>query len=244
MPLIRSILFALFFYPGSVGAVTLALLAAPLGTPAVLKVSRSWAYYHRWCARWLLGIRVRVEGAIPAEPVLVASKHESMFETLELIILLPDPAVVVKKELTEIFGWGRAARAHGVIPVDREGSATALRIMMRAARAAVAAGRSIVIFPEGTRTAPGTRAALRPGFAGLYRTLGLPVVPVALDSGRVYPRRGFVKYPGTVTFRFCAPIEPGLKRDVIEARVLEAINRLNGPGPDAASSGDQPASSG
>lgn len=228
MALIRSILFALFFFPGSVGAVTLALLVAPLGTPAVLKVSRGWAYYHRWCARWLLGIRVRVEGVIPAYPALVAAKHESMFETLELIILLPDPAVVVKKELADIPGWGRAARAHGVIPVDREGSATALRIMMRAAKAAVAAGRSIVIFPEGTRIPPGERAPLRPGFAGLYRTLGLPVVPVALDSGRVYPRKGFVKHAGVVTFRFCDPIEPGLKREAIEARVLEAINGLNG----------------
>ena len=229
MALIRSILFALFFFPGSVGAVTLALIAAPFGTPPVLKVSRGWAYYHRWCARWLLGIRIRVEGVIPQEPTLVAAKHESMFETLEMIILLPDPAVVVKKELADIFGLGRAARAHGVIPVDRDGSATALRVMMRAAKAAVAAGRSIVIFPEGTRIDPGVRAPLRPGFAGLYRTLGLPVVPVALDSGRVYPRKGFVKRPGVVTFRFGDPIPPGLKRDEIEARVLDAINLLNIP---------------
>jgi 1-acyl-sn-glycerol-3-phosphate acyltransferase len=219
----------LFFYPGSVGAVTLALIAAPFGTPAVLKVSRGWAYYHRWCARWLLGIRIRVEGTIPQQPTLVAAKHESMFETLEVIILLPDPAVVVKKELADIPGWGRAARAHGVIPVDRDGSATALRVMMRAAKAAVAAGRSIVIFPEGTRTLPGVRAPLRPGFAGLYRTLGLPVVPVALDSGRLYPRKGFVRRPGVVTFRFGEPIPPGLKREEIETRVLDAINALNGP---------------
>ncbi|HEX8445915.1 MAG TPA: lysophospholipid acyltransferase family protein [Sphingomonas sp.] len=229
MAVVRSILFMIAFAPGSVGAVLLALLAAPFGTPPVLKVSRGWAYYHRWCARWLLGIRVRIEGVIPNEPVLVAAKHESMFETLELIILLPDPAVVVKKELADIPGWGRAARAHGVIPVDRDGSATALRIMMRAAKAALAAGRSIVIFPEGTRTAPGVRAPLRPGFAGLYRTLGLPVVPVALDSGRVYPRRGFVKRAGVVTFRFGPPIPPGLRRAEIEAQVLDAINAFNPP---------------
>ena len=97
---------------------------------------------------------------------------------------------------------------------------------MRAAEAAIAEGRPIIIFPEGTRVPPGETPPLQPGFAGLYRALKLPVVPVAVDSGRLAPRNSFVKRPGIVTFRFGAAIPPGLKRDEIEARVHAAINAL------------------
>jgi len=229
MAAIRSVLFALVFYAGTVGAVVLALLATFAGHASVLRVARGWAYFHRWCTRWLLGIGVRVEGAVPIGPAVVAAKHESMFETIEMLVLLVDPAVVVKQELADLPGWGRAARLHGVIPVDREGSGTALRRMIRAARAAVAAHRSIVIFPEGTRVPPGARPELRAGFAGLYRQLGLPVVPVAINSGRLFPRKSFIKRAGTITFRFGEPIPPGLRREEIEARVHSAINLLNPP---------------
>jgi 1-acyl-sn-glycerol-3-phosphate acyltransferase len=123
-------------------------------------------------------------------------------------------------------GWGRAARLYGMIPVDRAGGATALRRMLKAADQAVAAGRPIIIFPEGTRVAPGEQPPLQPGFAGLYRALGLPVVPVAIDSGRLWPRHRFIKRPGFVTFRFADPIPPGLPRREIEARVHAAINAL------------------
>ena len=117
-------------------------------------------------------------------------------------------------------------RRYGAIPVDRAGGAAALRRMMRAAEAAIAEGRPIVIFPEGTRVPPGERPPLQPGFAGLYRALRLPVVPVALDSGRLWPRRRFVKRPGIVTMRFGEPIPPGLPRAEIEAAVHAAINAL------------------
>jgi 1-acyl-sn-glycerol-3-phosphate acyltransferase len=116
---------------------------------------------------------------------------------------------------------------YGVIPIDRAGGAAALRMMMRAAEEAIKEGRPIVIFPEGTRVSPGERPPLQPGFAGLYRALKLPVVPLALDSGKVWPRRSLVKRPGTVTMRFGEAIQPGLKRDEIEARVHEAINALD-----------------
>ena len=221
----RTLLFMLFFYPVTALFVMAAFAAAVFGRRALSAVALSWARYHRWCANRLLGIRTRTEGHVPTAPVLVAAKHQSMFETLELVLLLGGAAAVVKRELGDMPGWGWAARRYGVIPVDRGGGAAALRKMLQAGQATVAEGRSIFIFPEGTRVAPGDRPPLQPGFAGLYRALGLPVVPVAIDSGRLWPRRGPRK-PGIVTMRFGDPIPPGLPRAQIEARVHEAINAL------------------
>ena len=226
MDLVRSILFAMFFYPATVLAVLAAGAATFRGQEPVFAVSLLWARYHRWCATHLLGVRTRIEGSVPAGAVLVASKHQSMYETLELLFLLHRPAAVVKRELAELPGWGWVARRYGVIPVDRAGGAAALRHMLKAARRALAQRRAILIFPEGTRVAVGTQPPLQPGFAGLYRALDVPVVPVALDSGRVWPRRSFVKRPGIVTMRCGDPIPPGLPRKEIEARVHEAINAL------------------
>ena len=230
MSMLRSILFALLFYPGSVLVVLSGFPAALIGPKAVAAVTHTWARYHRWCARYLLGIRTRLEGSFPTSPVLVALKHQSMFETVEVLVILDSPAVVLKRELADLPGWGWVARAYGVIPVDREGGATALRRMLKAGREAIEQGRSIAIFPEGTRVLPGEQPALQSGFAGLYRALGLPVVPVAIDSGRLWPRKGFVKRPGIVTMRIGDTIPPKLPRDEIEARVHAAINMLDSPG--------------
>ena len=224
---VRSAVFALVFYVGSVPFILLALAAAPGGVQAVGTMARAWARFHLVCARLLLGVRLRVEGTIPRETVLIAAKHESMFETVQLFRLLHDPAVVAKAELFRIPGWGAVARHYGNIPVERDGSAGALRAMLRAASAAKAQHRAILIFPEGTRVASGEAPPLQPGFAGLYRSLALPVVPIALDSGRIWPH-GFLKRSGTILFRFGDPIPAGLPRDVIEARVHAAINTLNG----------------
>ncbi len=226
LAVIRSALFAGVFYAGSVPFILLALAAASRGVPAVGTVARAWARFHLACARRLLGVRLRIEGPIPAEPALIAAKHESMFETVQLFRVLHDPAVVAKAELFRIPGWGAVARRYGNIPVEREGSAGALRTMLRAAHAAKAQHRAILIFPEGTRVARGQAPPLRSGFAGLYRALGLPVVPVAIDSGRIWPH-GFLKRPGTIIFRFGEPISAGLSREAIEARVHAAINLLN-----------------
>ena len=226
MHALRSILFALFFYPGSVVAVALAFPAAAIGPGPLAWVTHSWAWYHRWCAALLLGVRSRVEGVKPQSAVIVAAKHQSMFETIEVLLILDRPAVVMKRELADLPGWGWVARRYGVIPVDRDGGATALRRMLKAARASIADGRPIVIFPEGTRVLPGEQPQLQAGFAGLYRALGVPVVPIALDSGKIWPRRSFVKHPGIVTMRFGEEIPPGLPRDEIEARVHAAINLL------------------
>ena len=227
MNTLRTLLFALFFYPGTAGAVLLAFPAALLGREAVIRVTHGWARWHRWCAAGFLGVRSRVEGRRPQGAMIVAAKHQSMFETIEMLLLLERPAVVMKRELADIPGWGWVARRYGIIPVDRKGGAAALRRMLRAAQAAIAEGRPIMIFPEGTRVAPGEQPPLQAGFAGLYRSLGIPVVPVALDSGRLWPRHRFTKRSGVVTVRFDDPIPPGLSRPGVEAAVHKAINALD-----------------
>jgi len=226
MAAFRSLLFALVFYGGTVPAVLLSFPASLFGTRAVRGCAHAWVRFHRLCARSILGIATRVEGAPPPGAALIAVKHQSMYETLEIILMLKEPAIVLKRELTQIPLWGWVVRRYGVIPVDRTAGAAALRLMMRAGEAAVAEGRPIIIFPEGTRVPPGSQPPLQPGFAGLYRALKLPVAPVAVNSGRLSPRNSFVKRPGIVTFRFGEVIPPGLKRDAIEAAVHKAINVL------------------
>jgi 1-acyl-sn-glycerol-3-phosphate acyltransferase len=223
---VRSLLFALVFYGGTIPFVLLAFPVSLLGTHAVRWWAHLWARFHKLCARWLLGVRTRVEGTPPKGACLVACKHQSMYETLEMILLLDEPATVLKRELSDIPLWGWVTRRYGVIPVDRTGGAVALRRMMRAAEAAIAEGRPIAIFPEGTRVPVGETPPLQSGFAGLYRALKLPVVPVAMDSGRLVPKGSFIKRPGVVTMRFFPPIEPGLPRAEIEAKVHAAINVL------------------
>lgn len=227
MNVVRSLIYTLVFYPISVFFVIGSALAAPFGFRAVMAGPRAWAHFHHWCVRWILGIRIRVEGEVPQTGVIAALKHESFYETTEILRLFRVPAVVFKAELMKIPMWGMAARAHGVIPVEREAGASALRVMLKAARAAVAAGRPIVIFPEGTRVPHGECPPLRPGIAGLYKSLNLPVVPIALDSGRLWPRRSFVKRAGVITFKVGEAIPAGLDRDEAEARIHAAINALN-----------------
>src|SRR5688500_4031571 len=226
MSILRSALFALIFYSGTVVAVLLSFPVSLFGTNAIRGWARGWCWFHSACAKRLLGIRSRIEGVPPAGPALVAVKHQSMFETLEMMLMLSQPAIVLKRELADLPLWGWVVRRYGVIPVDRSGGAAALRGMMRAAEAAIAEGRPIVIFPEGTRVAPGEQPPLQPGFAGLYRALKLSVVPVAVDSGRLWPRHRLVKRPGIVTFRFGEPVPPGLPRREVETVVHAAMNSL------------------
>jgi 1-acyl-sn-glycerol-3-phosphate acyltransferase len=226
MAALRSFLFALVFYGGTVVAVLLSFPISLFGTRAIRRWAYRWVRFHRWCARHILGIGARVEGTPPHGAALVPVKHASMFETLEIIHLLDQPAMVLKRELIDIPLWGWVVKRYGVIPIERSGGAAALRRMMRAAEAAIAEGRPIVIFPEGTRVPPGETPPLKPGFAGLYRALKLPVVPVAVDSGLLWPKGRFVKRPGIVTMRFMPALPPGLPRAEIEAAVHRAINDL------------------
>ena len=238
MDWLRTIGFSLFFYGLSVPMVICCPLAALFGREALRGYANRWLALLRWSARTFLGIETRIEGTIPSGPVLFAAKHESIYEALELTRLLGTPASVMKRELASIPIWGWCARRYGVIIVDRAANAAALRGMMRDARAALDEGRSVMIFPEGTRVAPGEAPPLRAGFAGLYRMLGLPVVPIAVRSGHVWPRKG-PKQPGVVTFHFGEIIPPGLPRAEAEARVHEAINLLNPPPPACLGEGDQ-----
>jgi 1-acyl-sn-glycerol-3-phosphate acyltransferase len=225
LAVLRSVAFYLLFYGASVVFV-LAALAALVFPPRVSrKVPDAWARFHRWCVVHVLGIAVVLEGRPVAGSALYALKHETMFEAIEAPLFFRQPVPFAKAELFRIPGWGRAARAYGAIPVAREQGAKALRTMIGEARRFAGDGRPLVIFPEGTRVPRGEVAPLRSGFAGLYKMLGLPVIPVAIDSGRTYG--GTWKRRGTITIRFGEPIPPGLPRAEIEARVLRAINVLN-----------------
>lgn len=226
MRVLRSLLFYAVFYGATVGFVLASLIAvAFLPGPRFRAIPNAWSRCHRWCVINILGITVRVEGARLSEPALYAIKHESFFEAIDLGTMLDNPVPFAKEELFRIPGWGRVARAYGNIPVMRDAGAKGLRVMLAEARTHIGTGRPLAIFPEGTRIPHGERPALRSGFAGLYKLLGLPVVPVAVDSGPIYQR--WWKRRGTITVRFCEPIPPGLPREEVEARVHAAINALN-----------------
>jgi 1-acyl-sn-glycerol-3-phosphate acyltransferase len=225
MDLIRSLLFALLFYPGTLLYVLTVIAVSPIGDAPVQAVVHAWSKFHHRLVRHVLGIRSQWDGAIPDGPFLIAVKHQSMMEAVDTLHFALCPVVVMKRELTTIplFGW--VTRRYGVIGVDRDAGAAALRVMMKEAKAAIAGGRPVIIFPEGTRVPYGASPPLQSGFAGLYRALGLSVVPVAHDVGRLW-HKGFVKRSGTVHFKVGEVIPPGLKRDEVEARVHAAINAL------------------
>ncbi|MEY4238385.1 MAG: hypothetical protein RL339_986 [Pseudomonadota bacterium] len=228
MIILRNILFYAAFYLGSPGYVLLAAAQYALGLhDAFRNTVEAWSRFHVVCARNLLGIKLVVEGHIPSGPILIAMKHQSFYEAINAPGFFERPAVFAKAELTRIPVWGRIGQRYGLIAVRRDQGASALRKMLAAARAFSAEGRPLVIFPEGTRVPFGERRELQAGFAGLYKLLGLPVVPVAANSGPLYHR--WLKQPGTVIYRIGETIPPGLPREEIEARVQDAINALNGP---------------
>lgn len=223
MQWLRSALYAAIFYPGTVLFVLAGLVVSPFGRDATRALVRSWAVFHHVLASGILAIRNEISGTVPKGAVLIAVKHESMYETMAMVWIANTPAIVLKRELSQIplFGW--LTRRYGVIPVDRNAGSKALRAMMEQGRELAAGGRAVIIYPEGTRVPHGSAPPLRSGFAGLYRALGLPVVPVAVDSGRLWTK-GLLKRSGTVRFQIGEPIPAGLKREEIETRVHAAIN--------------------
>jgi 1-acyl-sn-glycerol-3-phosphate acyltransferase len=224
---LRSTGFYVAFYGGTLLFLAAGLLALPFGSRRAMQgVAAAWTRWHRRCVTRLLGIRIVVSGELPREGALVAMKHESFFEALDLGVLFDSPVIFAKAELLRIPVWGTVASACGLVPVEREQGAKALRTMVAAARARARDGRVFAIFPEGTRVPHGTEPKLRSGFAALYKLLALPVVPIAVDSGPLYQRRW--KRRGTITYRVGEPIPPGLPREEVEARVQAAINALNG----------------
>lgn len=225
MSFLRSLLFAATFYPATALWAFAGTVASLFGRGPTLRIVLSWVQVHHWLTTHVLGIRTLVDGVLPAGSYLFAVKHESMYETVEMVRLAHLPVIVMKKELSDLPFFGFMTRQYGSIPVERSAGAKALRAMVAAGKAAVATGRPVAIYPEGTRVRVGEMPELRSGFAALYRALALPVVPVAVNSGRLWGR-GLVHRSGIVTFKVGETIPPGLMRQEIEARVHAAINAL------------------
>jgi 1-acyl-sn-glycerol-3-phosphate acyltransferase len=236
MSWLRALAFNIAFFgvTALLGVAALPVLLAPRET--AMRFGRFWAQCVLALLRAIVGLDGEIRGAehLPRGACLIAMKHQSAWDTLILPIVLGDPAVVIKRELLWLpfYGW-YAARA-GSIPIDRRGGVGALRRMVAAARQAAAGARPIVIFPEGTRTAPGQRLTYQPGVAALYQALGLPLVPAAVNSGLYWGRRSFVKRPGRIVLSFLEPIPPGLpRREVmreLESRIEEATAALEREG--------------
>jgi 1-acyl-sn-glycerol-3-phosphate acyltransferase len=184
-----------------------------------------WAESSLWWLSVLCGIRLEVRGLehIPHGAAIVAGKHQSVFETFAILPLLDDPAMVLKKELTTIPWFGWFAHKFRMIPVARDAGPKALKALIAAAGREASAGRQILIFPEGTRRAPGAPPDYKPGAAALYGRLDLPCVPFALNSGHFWPRRKFWRYPGTIVIEFLPAIAPGLPRKRFAAALETAI---------------------
>jgi 1-acyl-sn-glycerol-3-phosphate acyltransferase len=225
MLVLRSALFNVLFF-GWTAICCLAIVWTPLlphrGMMACIRV-----YLHSLVLleRVVLGLRYRVIGAdkVPSAPVIVAAKHQSAWETMKLHLLLDDPAIVIKAELSRIPLWGWYAARAGMIAVERGSGMRAVAGMIDGARKRLAEGRPIAIFPQGTRVSPGVWMPYRIGIFALYEGLGVPVVPMALNSGVFWPRRAFRKRPGTVTVSFLDPIPPGLDRETFMQRLTEAL---------------------
>jgi 1-acyl-sn-glycerol-3-phosphate acyltransferase len=229
---IRSFLFNVGWYAGTAVIAVIGAPALLLPRRIVVKWAQLWIHF---CLAWLrLTCRLThvVNGLenLPAGPVLIASKHQSTWETLAYTLLFREAAIVLKRELLfiPVVGWAMA-RA-GNVAVARGDGASALRGLVKQAKAVIAEGRSIVIFPEGTRVAPGDQRPYQVGVAALYRQLGVPVVPVALNSGVFWGRRRFIKRPGRLTVEILPAIPPGLDRttflETLRKRIETATARL------------------
>jgi 1-acyl-sn-glycerol-3-phosphate acyltransferase len=222
---LRSLAFNVGWYLGTtvLAIVGMPLLLAPRRW--VVGWARLWIVFVLWWLRVTVGLTHRVVGRenLPPGPAILASKHQSSWETLSFTLLFDDIAIVLKRELLfiPVVGWAMA-RA-GNVAVTRGDGAAALRGLVKQAKAAVAEGRSIVIFPEGTRVTPGDSRPYQVGTAALYRQLGVPVVPIALNSGLFWGRRKWIKRPGVLTLEILPPIQPGLPRDAFMKTLQESI---------------------
>lgn len=227
MSRLRSIAFGAWLY-GTM--LVLAVVFLP-GTRGWLMVGvRTWARATLWGLRVLGGVRVEVRGLEkrPAGPLLVAGKHQSMLDIFVPLLVLTDPALVLKRELTRLpvfgFGVGKAE----MIPIDREGTLAALKAMVAAARSRLAEGREVVIFPEGTRSLPGDPPDYKPGVAALYRELDSACLPIATNSGQHWSARGLTLTPGVAVYEILEPIPAGLKRAEFMRTLEERIETATG----------------
>ena len=223
MIVLRSILYTILFYLNLFVLLLVAFVAMLLPKLAVIRMSQLWGRISVWLLRVVCGTRVEFRGLekLPKGPLIVAAKHQSTWETFALLRLFDDFTFVVKRELMwiPIFGWCMW-RAR-MIPLDRSAGAQALNNMLARAKEEVQTGRQLVIFPEGTRRAPGAEPRYRFGVAHLYAEIGVPCVPVALNSGLFWPRRAFMRLPGTIVVEILDPIPPGMDKTAFMARLQE-----------------------
>lgn len=229
--LVRSALFTIWFLIVTITIYIAVLPALVLPRKVMVHASRTWSRAVFFGLKFIAGLDYEVRGAVPTGPLLVAAKHMSMWDTMGLYLTIRDPAAVLKRELLRIPFYGWYIAKAGVIPVDRGGHANALRKMSLAAKRALADGRPVLIFPEGTRKSPGARPDYKPGVAGLYGLLDVLCVPVALNSGLFWTGpMGFIKKPGRIVVEFLEPIPAGLKRvefmRVLEERIETATAKL------------------
>ena len=221
MTWLRSALFLIWFLAVTtiLSLIFLPVLLLPRG--ATIWLARIWSRVAFFGLKLFAGIDWEIRGLSPKGPVLVAAKHMSMWDTLALYLALEAPGIVLKRELLRIPFYGWFLWKATAIPIDRASGASALRKMGLAAKAVLADGRPILIFPEGTRKKPGDMPDYKPGVAGLYGMLGVPCVPVALNSGAYWT--GFIKRPGTIVLEFLPAIPPGLKRAEFMALLEQRI---------------------
>jgi 1-acyl-sn-glycerol-3-phosphate acyltransferase len=221
----RSVLFNALFYLNLGCLLVIAMATLLMPRQALLAVARFWAHSSLWLLRVICKIDVEWKGVekIPAGALIVGAKHQSTWETFALLTRVPDPTFIVKRELTWIplFGW--CLLKGDMIPVDRGAGKQAMTAMNARARDELARGRQIIIFPEGTRRAAGAEPRYKYGIAHVYAEANAPCLPVALNSGLFWPRRHFLRYPGTIRVEFLDPIEPGLDREAFFARLQHDI---------------------
>jgi 1-acyl-sn-glycerol-3-phosphate acyltransferase len=222
---LRSFIFVIWLY-GSMAVIGLVLWPLVVFNERhVWTALRSWAHAVVWGLRWIIGAKVSFEGLenVPQGGALIAMKHQSMLDTMAPALFLPRPVYVYKAELGGVPVMG-AYLKRNQIGVDRGGYAKALKSLMRGARDAVAKGGQVLIFPEGTRQELDAPPDYKPGIAAMYKDLGVPVTPVALNTGLIWKPKGILRKPGHVTFKVLPPIPPGLPREQFMAeleRVLE-----------------------
>jgi 1-acyl-sn-glycerol-3-phosphate acyltransferase len=228
----RSILFNILFYLNLVVLLVVALITLALPRRAVLKMAELWGRVSVWLLRVVCGTKVEFRGLenLPDGALIVAAKHQSTWETFALLRLFDDFAFIVKRELMwiPIFGW--CMWKGGMIPVDRGAGSQALTDMTARARREIQSGRQLIIFPEGTRRPAGAVPRYKFGVAHLYAEVGVPCVPVALNSGLFWPRRALQRLPGTIVVEFLPAIPPGLEKDTfmrrLQAEIETATERL------------------
>lgn len=221
----RSLAFQVLFYAQLVVFLLAAIPTFLMPRAAILSVARSWARCNVRLLRIVCNTRVEYRGLekIPGGPLIAAAKHQSMWETFALLQFFDDPLYILKRELMWIpfFGW--YLRKCGMIGIDRAAGGRALITMARRAGAEIRNGRQLIIFPEGTRRPVDAPPSYKTGISQIYVDSGVPCIPVALNSGLFWPRRTFLRYPGTLVVEFLDPLPSGLTRREFVAQVSSAI---------------------